>query len=78
MKKRIISLALIVAMVVAMIPAVLVNALAAPYSGYGNGYDVYVSETEPTLDGQMDAVYANSEMIVNTHTHTAGVSFRTW
>lgn len=67
MKKRILSLALIVAMVVAMIPAVLVNAFAAAYTGHGDGYDVYYSETDPVLDGQMDAMYENSEKIYSTY-----------
>ena len=67
MKKRIISIALIVAMVVAMIPAVLVNAFAAAYTGHGDGYDVYYSETDPVLDGKMDAIYENSEKIYSTY-----------
>jgi len=67
MKKRILSLALVVVMVVAMIPATLVTALAAQYTGRANGYDVYFSETEPTMDGQMDAAYANSEKIIMGH-----------
>ena len=78
MKKRIISIALIIAMVVAMIPATLIPAFAAQWTGYGNGYDVYFTETDPTLDGQMDAAYANSEMVVDTYHHTNGASFQTY
>ena len=78
MKKRIISIALVVAMVVAMIPAALVSVLAAPYTGHGDGYDVYVSEEELTLDGQMDAAYNNSEKIVDGHHHTNGASFEAY
>lgn len=38
------------------------------FKGYYNGYDVYVSETELTLDGQMDSAYLNSEKLVS-HNH---------
>ncbi len=78
MKKRIISIALIVAMVVAMIPATLLSAFAAAYDGHGNGYDVYVSDKELTLDGKMDAAYANSEKIVQGYRHTAGADFEAY
>ena len=78
MKKRIISIVLVVAMVVAMIPAVLVSAFAANHTGFANGYDVYFSETDPTLDGVMDAVYANSEKVIPTYMHTAGVDYEAY
>ena len=78
MKKRIISIALVVAMVVAMIPAVLVSAFAANHTGFANGYDVYFSETDPTLDGVMDAVYANSEKILPINIAKVGVSFEAY
>ena len=78
MKKRIISIALIVAMVVAMIPATLLSAFAAAYDGHGNGYDVYYSEKDPTLDGKMDAMYENSEKVIVGYQHTAGVTFEAY
>lgn len=78
MKKRILSIALIVAMVVAMIPATLISASAAQYSGSYNGYDVYVSETELTVDGVKDAVYDNSENVISAQITTAGASFESW
>ena len=70
MKKRIISIALVVVMIVAMIPATLLTALAAKYTGYYNGYDVYFSETDLALDGKMDAAYENSEKIISTKVTT--------
>ena len=72
MKKRILSMLLAVITVVAMIPAALVTAIAeeaTPTPGYADGYDVFVSDIEPTLDGTKDAVYGYSETIVNTSTH---------
>ena len=75
MKKQIISIALIVAMVVAMVPTMLMPASAAQAAGYIDGYDVYVSETAPTFDGQLDDVYKNSEKIVSTYATSDAVSF---
>ena len=73
MKKRIISIALIVAMVVAMIPAAALSVFAAPSTGYLDGYDAYYSETDPNLDGVMDDVYLNSEAV--RPGYTTGASF---
>ena len=78
MKKRIISIALVVAMVVAMIPAVLVSAFAVPYTSSSNGYDVYVSGTEITLDGQKDVAYESSERIFSAYQYKPGVDFEAY
>ena len=63
MKKRIISIALIVAMVVAMIPAAALSVLAAPNTGFMDGYDAYYAKKAPELDGVMDDAYLNSEAV---------------
>ena len=76
MKKRILSIALVVVMIVAMVPAMLIN--AAPYTGNINGYDTYFSASELTLDGVMDEVYANSEKIISKHCTNSSVSFEAY
>ena len=76
--KRMSSAFLAIAMIVVMIPAALVTATAANHTGFVNGYDVYYSGIDPTLDGVMDAVYANSEVVLPTYTHTAGVDFEAY
>ena len=75
MKKRIVSIALIVAMVAAMVPTMLMPASTAQTAGYLDGYDVYVSETAPTFDCKLDDVYKNSEKVTSIYTTSDAVSF---
>lgn len=66
MKKRILSIALVVAMIVVMIPAMLLPTAAFDYY---NGYvTAKVNEGAITVDGSAtpDAAYLNSEKIVST------------
>ena len=66
MKKRILSIALVVAMIVVMIPAMLLPTAAFDYT---NGYrTAKVSADAITVDATAtpDAAYLNSEMIVST------------
>lgn len=72
MKKRILSMLLAVVMVMAVIPASLIPVFAKAADGYENGYDVYISHDDPIFDGKKDAMYDNSEKIVNTYHHTSG------
>ena len=62
MKKRIISIALVAVMIVAMIPATLLSASALMVNI--PNYEVYLHDSEITIDAQKDAIYANSEKIV--------------
>lgn len=78
MKKRIISIALVVVMVVVMIPATLITAVAAAWTGNTNGYDVYLSNSELTLDGVKDAVYENSEKIISAYCTNSSVYFEAY
>ncbi len=73
MKKRFISIALIIATIAAMIPAAIIPTAALEPDGYANGYDIYVSDVDPTLDGSMDTIYENSEKIIpkNINTYNA-------
>lgn len=65
MKKRIISIALVVVMIVAMIPAVLLP--TAAMTSFTDGYDTaIVGENAITVDGAAtpDAAYLNSEKVI--------------
>jgi predicted metal-binding membrane protein len=72
MKKRILSIALVVAMIVVMIPAMLLPTAAVMYV---DGYDTAkVTTGAITVDGAIapDAAYLNSEKIISNNHNVTG------
>lgn len=78
MKKRILSIALAVVMVVAMIPVAMVSAFADFRIANDTAIDTYYGDVEITLDGQRDAIYTQSEKIVNKYTYGSGTGFEAY